>query len=140
MNHSAQLLLNLTVAPLPVLEMLDEPPRRWRKTRPGGHVASTRMRAVRAALALRDHLLGDSATPLVGPAASDAVTISLMTLLWSGCEAPFGDVQWSESLSRISGLLIPFLRDHELEPIWRRLERVRCLEHWSGASRTCAWR
>ena len=135
MNHGAQALLNLMVAPLPVLEMLDPSPYRWPQTRSGGHVASTHVRAVRGALALRDQLLGGSAAALIGPAATDPARISLMTLLWSGCEAPFADGQWRDSLTGLSGLLIPYLLAAELEPIWRRLEAVRCPQHWTDASR-----
>ena len=136
LRHNAQALLYLNVAPLPVMEMLDGRQFGWPQTHPGGHEHLTRIRAANSALALRARLLGRAQGELLGPAASEEARAALLTLLWSDCEEPFDEPQWIRSRQRVAGLLAPYLRPSELEPVWQQIERSRCPAQWTPAARS----
>ena len=132
LDHSANALLALRTAPVPVLDMLSSPDRGrgYRSSTPqGGRPAGdglAMLQVVRSAHAIRDYFGQPNAETLrlLPPGLRRAARLSRGFL--EGCSRPAEAQQWLQSLIEIAAAVNPALGDGERRRFWDRIASSEC--------------
>jgi spermidine synthase len=131
-DSSAIGLPNLSMHPLPLLEMASREPRPPASgaTRIDPEVA--RFEAVAGAHALRDAIVSGDYERVPG---SVKRTAMMPALLLKQCPGALPDSAWVDTLLKLGETIVPYLSKEELEPVWKRLEGTPCFARLTDKQR-----
>lgn len=130
MGESVGIAFELTVAPVPALEMLSGPPAAQGAT-PGARGWLQKARRREAALETVAYLLAPDS------AAAPSIEAQLARLLQQDCARPGLAAAASGALFHIARQVVPVLAPAELQPLWTSVQRQPCFARMAPAEQ--AW-
>jgi spermidine synthase len=134
LGQNATALTQLSTAPLPVLEMLDQDRLPWPKTRITWNPYFGRSQKTVNALLIREHLLAG-----VDPVSTNLELnvrrhlYHLTTLMKSGCRQ-IDEATWLDSVQWLAEATLPYLSSRELQPLWADDHNMLCAKAMTSAS------
>lgn len=132
---TANELPQLTVLPMPFLELLRADGPVSPSLEPSEHSSLQRDRRLRRALAIRRALSNGKLDDLD---AKTAAWLQLVEASGEACADLAGQKVWAESLQNLSSMTAPFLSAPELAEVWNRVKDTACYREATGDARTWA--
>lgn len=136
MGESVGIAFELTMAPVPALEMLSGPPAAEGAT-PGARGWLQKARRREAALATVAYLLGSESGVAATPGGTPGNDALVARVLLQDCARPGLAAAASGALFTIARQVVPVLAPSELQPLWSSVQRLTCFARMSPAEQ--AW-